>query len=75
MRNGFWIGCGRAESNQLNKPMKTKASPNAHRGSDFSDFLAGEGILPEVEVLALIRWIVSKSGTALRHRHCPPHEC
>ncbi len=27
--------------------------------------------------LALIplRWIVSKSGTVLRHRHCPPHEC
>ena len=33
--------------------MKTKASQNAHRGSDFRDFLAGEGILPEVEVLAL----------------------
>ena len=27
-------------------PMKTKASQNAHRGSDFRDFLAGEGILP-----------------------------
>ncbi len=22
-----------------------------------------------------IRWIVSKSGVVLRHRHCPPHEC
>lgn len=32
--------------------MKTKASPNTHRGSDFRDFLSGEGILPEVEVLA-----------------------
>ena len=36
-------------------PMKTKASQSAHRGSDFRDFLAGEGILPEVEVLALKR--------------------
>ena len=35
--------------------MKTKASQNAHRGSDFRHFLAGEGILPEVEVLALKR--------------------
>jgi hypothetical protein len=22
-----------------------------------------------------IRWIISKSGTILRHRHTPPHEC
>jgi hypothetical protein len=35
--------------------MKTKPSQNAHRGSDFRDFLAEEGILPEVEVLALKR--------------------
>ena len=35
--------------------MKTKASQNAHRSRDFRDFLAGEGILPEVEVLALKR--------------------
>jgi hypothetical protein len=35
--------------------MKAKASQNAHRGSDFREFLAWEGILPEVEVLALKR--------------------
>jgi hypothetical protein len=35
--------------------MKTKPSQNAHRGSDFRDFLAEEGILPEVEVLAFKR--------------------
>jgi hypothetical protein len=35
--------------------MKPEVSHNAHRGSDFRDFLAGEGILPEVEVLALKR--------------------
>jgi predicted XRE-type DNA-binding protein len=35
--------------------MKTKTPRNIHRGSDFSDFLADEGIRPEVEVLALKR--------------------
>ncbi len=38
--------------------MKTKASQNAHRG-DFREFLAEEGILPEVEVLVLKR-VVSR---------------
>lgn len=38
-------------------PVKAKASQNAHRGSDFRDFLAEEGILPEVEVLALRRLV------------------
>lgn len=37
--------------------MKTKAQPNIHRGSDFGDFLAEEGILPEVEILALKRMV------------------
>jgi hypothetical protein len=37
--------------------MKTKASQKPYLGSDFCDFLAGEGILPEVEVLALKRVI------------------
>ena len=35
--------------------MKPKAHQNSHLGSDFSDFLATEGILPEVEILALKR--------------------
>jgi hypothetical protein len=29
----------------------------------------------ECDGRSMIRWIVSKSGTVLRHRHCPPHEC
>jgi hypothetical protein len=37
--------------------MKPKVSQNAHRDSDFRDFLANEGILPEVEVLALKRMV------------------
>jgi len=35
--------------------MKTKAAQNSHRGSDFREFLSDEGLLPEVEVLALKR--------------------
>ena len=37
--------------------MRTKASQTAHQGSDFRNFLAGEDILPEVEVLALKRMV------------------
>ena len=29
----------------------------------------------ECDSRSTIRWIVSKSGVVLRHRHCPPHEC
>lgn len=29
----------------------------------------------ECDSSSTIRWIISKSGTVLRHRHCPPHEC
>jgi hypothetical protein len=29
----------------------------------------------ECDSRSTIRWIVSKSGTVLRHRYCPPHEC
>ncbi len=35
--------------------MKIKTHQNIHRGTDFSDFLADEGIRSEVEVLALKR--------------------
>ena len=48
--------------------MKPKASQNAYRGSDFRDFLAGEGILPEVEVLTLKRAV---SLQLLTHRGQP----
>ena len=29
----------------------------------------------ECDSSSTIRWIISKSGTILRHRHHPPHEC
>jgi hypothetical protein len=35
--------------------MKTKTSKNAHRGGDFREFLDEQGILAEVEILALKR--------------------
>ncbi len=37
--------------------MKTKSVQNPHRGSDFSEFLEEEGILAEVETLALKRLV------------------
>ena len=45
--------------------MKNKAHPNAHRGNDFSDFLAEEGLLAEVEVLALKRVVALQIQQAL----------
>ena len=49
--------------------MKTKASQNVHRGSDFRDFLAGEGILPEMEVLALQRVVSLQLQQILEQEH------
>jgi ribosome-binding protein aMBF1 (putative translation factor) len=45
--------------------MKKQARANAHRGGDFSDFLAEEGLLPEVEVLALKRVVALQIQEAL----------
>ena len=47
-------------------PMKTTASQNAHRGRDF---LANEGILPEVEVLALKRVVSLQLQQILEQEH------
>ncbi|MEY4570515.1 MAG: hypothetical protein RLZZ398_1954 [Verrucomicrobiota bacterium] len=49
--------------------MKTKASQNAHRGSDFRDFLAGENILPEVEAQALKRVVSLQLQQILEQEH------
>ena len=49
--------------------MKTKASQNAQRGSDFRDVLTGEGILPEVEVLALKRVVSLQLQQILEQEH------
>jgi ribosome-binding protein aMBF1 (putative translation factor) len=45
--------------------MKKKAHANNHRGSDFTDFLAEEGLLPEVELLALKRVVALQIQEAL----------
>lgn len=45
--------------------MKKKGHANTHRGSDFSEFLAEEGLLPEVELLALKRVVALQIQEAL----------
>ena len=47
------------------KLYNTHTRPNAHRGSDFSDFLAEEGLLTEVEVLALKRAVALQIKQAI----------
>ena len=49
--------------------MKTKAHPNVHRGSDFGDFLAEEGISAEVEILALKRVVAIQLQQILEQEH------
>jgi len=54
--------------------MKQKAAQNVHRGSDFRgsdfrDFLAEEGILPAVEVLALKRTVAIQLQQILESEH------
>ena len=49
--------------------MKPKAFQNAHRGSDFRDFLAEKGILPEVELLVLKRVVSLQLQQILEHEN------
>ena len=49
--------------------MKTKLHKNPHRGSDFSDFLAEEGIRPDVEILALKRLVALELQQILEQEH------
>lgn len=49
--------------------MKPKAPQNAHRGSNLRNFLADEGLLPEVEVLALKRVVALQLQQILEHDH------
>ncbi len=49
--------------------MKTKASQNSYCGSDFRDFLAGEVILPKVEVLVLKRVVSRQLQQILEQEH------
>lgn len=48
-----------------------RASLSAEGGTVLIEWERGE----ECDSHSTIRWIVSKSGVVLRHRHCPPHEC
>lgn len=49
--------------------MTTEAPEKVHRGVDFRDFLAGEGILPEVEVLGLKRVVALQLQQILEQEH------
>ena len=49
--------------------MKTKVAQNAHRGSDFRDFLSGEGILSEVEVPAHKRVVSLQLQQIIEQEH------
>ena len=49
--------------------MNAKSKINSHRGGDFSDFLAEEGIRPEVEVLALKRVLALELQQILEQEH------
>jgi hypothetical protein len=49
--------------------MKNKTRKNIHSGSDFADFLAKEGIRPEVEVLALKRVVALELQQILEQEH------
>ena len=49
--------------------MKTNASQNTHRGGDFRDFLAGDGLRPGVEALALKRVVSLQLQQILDQEH------
>ena len=51
-------------------PLGTSRSLSAEGGTVLIEWERPE----ECDSHSTIRWIVSKSGTVLRHRHCPPHE-
>ncbi|HEY8962537.1 MAG TPA: hypothetical protein VIM57_10060 [Luteolibacter sp.] len=48
---------------------KTSQKTNPHRGGDFSDFLAEEGLLPEASVLALKRIVSLQLQEIIEKEH------
>lgn len=55
----------------LDKLVQPRLCLSADGGTVLIEWVRHE----ECDSRSTIRWIVSKSGTVLRHRHCPPHEC
>ena len=55
----------------LERLEKPRLSLSAEGGTVLIEWVRPE----ECDSRSTIRWIISKSGTVLRHRHCPPHEC
>lgn len=50
---------------------KPRLSLSAEGGTALIEWVRPE----ECDSHSTIRWIISKSGVVLRHRHCLPHEC
>ena len=51
--------------------MQPRVFLSAEGGTALIEWKRGE----ECDSHSTTRWIISKSGTVLRHRHDPPHEC
>jgi predicted XRE-type DNA-binding protein len=49
--------------------MKTTTTTNPHRGSDFHEFLASEGLLAEAEILALKKAVAIQLQEAIGQEH------
>ncbi|BCU78916.1 hypothetical protein [Luteolibacter sp. LG18] len=56
---------------QLNALKKPRLHLSAESGTVLVEWMRSE----ECDSCSTIRWIISKNGTVLRHRHEPHHEC
>ena len=55
----------------LSKLRQPRVILSADHGTALIEWVRGE----ECDGHSTIRWIISKSGAVLRHRHTPPHDC
>ena len=80
---GFRIQASPLDPEKLPAAMHSKAmdflaglnQPHVILSADGNTVLIEWGRGEECDGHSTIRWIISKSGTILRHRHTPPHEC
>ena len=80
---GLRIDSSTLDVEKLKPELKWKASefleglkkPRLSLSADGGTILIEWARSEECDSRSTIRWIISKSGTVLRHRHEPPHEC
>ena len=80
---GFRIEVSPLDPEKLPADMHWKArdflegleQPHVILSADGNTVLIEWGRGEECDGHSTIRWIISKSGTILRHRHTPPHDC